>query len=427
VLGNRWVVLTASVIANLCIGSAYAWSVFQKPLIDLFGWSTADASLAFTISFGSVPLAMIVAGKIQDRLGPRAVVLVGGVLFGVGIIAAGWVRTLGGLYATYGVTAGLGMGTVYTCTVANTVKLFPDRRGLAAGLVAAGFGSGAVLFAPLATRLIDLWGVQAAFKILGTGHLVLIPLLSVFIKRAPSGFVPPGWTPPAQARQVAAARDKNWRQLLQDPQFYLLWCIYALGTVSGLMIIAHASPFGQEAIKLSPRTAALAVGVLALANTSGRIFWGWISDRVGRFHTVIAMFVLGGLVMLTLPVVSGLAAFLAALVVVGLCFGGFMGIFPSITADAFGPKNLGMNYGVMFTAFGSAAFVGPRLAATVKEHYHGDYTYAFLIAAGLSLLGIVLTLVLVVTQAARRSSAVPPQDDAESSTAVAASSDYQHP
>jgi OFA family oxalate/formate antiporter-like MFS transporter len=407
---NRWLVLTSSVIINLCIGSAYAWSVFQKPLIDVFHWSTSDTSLVFTISFGIVPLAMIVAGKIQDKVGPKTVILVGGFLFGGGILGAGFTHSLAVLYTTYGITAGIGMGTVYACTVANTVKLFPDRRGLASGLVAAGFGSGAVLFAPLSTWLINSYGVLTAFTILGTGHLILIPVLSWFVKAAPPGYAPAGWLPPANPSRSAAAVDKDWTQMLRDPSFYLLWCVYTLGTISGLMIIAHASPYGQEIVKIAPQTAAMVVSALALANTGGRIFWGWVSDKVGRFSTVVVMFVLGGIAMLVLPAVSGLVPFVMVLIVVGLCFGGFMGIFPSITADAFGPKNLGMNYGVMFTAFGLAAFVGPRLAATVKELYDGDYTHAFLIAAAQSLVGIVLTLVLVFRGIACRHQYTPPGD-----------------
>lgn len=397
---NRWLVLSSSVIINLCIGASYAWSVFQKPLIDLFHWSTSDTSLAFTISLGVVPLAMMAAGKIQDRIGPTKVILIGGILFGAGTIGVSFTHSLGVLYWTYGVAGGMGVGTIYACTVANTVKLFPDKRGLASGLVVAGFGSGAVLFAPLATFLIDAHGVLAAFGILGTVYIILIPVLSLFIKAAPAGYAPAGWVPAANPTNSIAAVDKNWKQMLSDPRFYVLWCIYALGTVSGLMIIAHASPFGQEIIKLSPRTAAIAICVLALANTSGRIFWGGVSDKMGRFSTVVVMFLLGGLAMLTLPAISGWVAFLTVLVVVGLCFGGFMGIFPSITADAFGPKNLGVNYGVMFTAFGFAGMVGPRLAATMKEVHEGDYTYAFLIAAFLSVLGIILTLSLVLTNAA---------------------------
>ena len=142
----------------------------------------------------------------------------------------------------------------------------------------------------------------------------------------------------------------------------------------------------------------MTISVLAIANTAGRIFWGWVSDKTGRFQTVVMMFLLAGAVMLALPAISGLIGFIAALVVVGLCFGGFMGIFPSITADAFGSRNLGMNYGVMFTAFGFAGILGPGLAATVKETNGGDYTQAFLIAAALSVLGIIFTLFLMVTK-----------------------------
>ena len=392
---NRWAVLVSSVLINLCIGSNYAWSVFQKPLIDVFHWSTSATSLVFTISSGVVPLAMIVAGNIQDKIGPTKVIFVGGLLFGSGVVGAGFTTSLGVLYLTYGIIGGIGIGTIYACTVANTVKLFPDKRGLASGLVVAGFGSGAALFAPLSASLIDSYGVLAAFKILGTGYLILIPVLALFAKAAPTGYAPPGWTPPANSSNAATAVDKNWKQMLSDPKFYVLWCIYAIGTISGLMIIAHASPFGQEIIKITPQTAALAICFLALANTGGRILWGWVSDKVGRFNTVVVMFAIGGITMLVLPCISGLIAFVMVLIVVGLCFGGFMGIFPSITADIFGPKNLGMNYGVMFTAFGVAAFVGPRLAATVKELNHGNYTYAFVIAASLSLVGIVLTLFLV--------------------------------
>ncbi len=405
---NRWAVLVSSTIINVCIGSNYAWSVFQKPLIDIFHWSTSATSLVFTISSGVVPLAMIVAGNLQDRIGPTRVLFAGGLLFGAGVIGAGFTTSLGGLYSTYGIVGGVGIGTLYACTIANTVKLFPDRRGLAAGLVAAGFGSGAALFAPLSAFLIHSFGVLTAFKILGIGHLTIIPVLALFIKAAPTGYVPLGWTPPAKATNPATATDKNWKQMLSDPRFYILWCVYAIGTVSGLMIIAHASPFGQEIINLTPQTAAIAVGVLALANTGGRVFWGWISDKLGRFSTVVIMFLLGGIVMLVLPTISGLIAFVMVLIVVGLCFGGFMGIFPSITADTFGPKYLGMNYGVMFTAFGVAAFVGPRLAATVKEAQHGDYTYAFLIAAALSLVGIVLTMILIFTNKALLDKATKP-------------------
>lgn len=390
---NRWLILVSGILINLCIGSAYAWSVFQKPLITMFKWSTSEASLAFTLSLSLVPLAMIVAGKIQDQKGPKMVIFVGGIIFSLGIIGAGFTTDLSFLYATYGVLGGIGIGTIYACTVANTVKFFPDKRGLASGLVVAGFGSGAVVLAPLSSSLIQAYGVLTAFKILGVAYLVVISACSLLVKTAPPGYRPAGWVPPAPSAATITGTDKSWREMLADPIFYVLWGMYTIGTISGLMVIGHASPIGQEVIKLNPQTAAMAVGFLALANTAGRIFWGWVSDKIGRYNSVMIMFILAGLMMFAMTQVSTFLPFVAVLMAIGLCFGGFMGIFPSITADMFGPKNLGMNYGIIFTAYGASAFIGPRLAARFKEMNNGDYTQAFLIAAGLSVLGILLTFI----------------------------------
>lgn len=388
---NRWIILFSGVLINLCIGSAYAWSVYQKPLIAMFKWSTTDTSLAFTLSCLLVPVAMIVAGKIQDQKGPRMVIFGGGIIFGLGIIGAGFTDSLSFLYMTYGVLGGVGIGAVYACTVANTVKFFPDKRGLASGLVVAGFGSGAVVLAPLSSALIEAYGVLATFKILGVAYLVIISACTPLVKTAPPGYRPAGWTPPAPTATTITGTDKNWRQMLADPMFYVLWSIYIIGCVSGLMIIGHASPIGQEVIKLSPATAAAAVGFLALANTAGRVFWGWVSDKIGRYNAVMIMFALSSVVMFALTQVTTFVPFVAVLMVIGLCFGGVMGIFPSITADVFGAKNLGMNYGIIFTAWGAAGYVGPRMAGHFKQINQGDYTQAFLIAAGLSVIGIILT------------------------------------
>ncbi|MDF2499585.1 MAG: NarK [Anaerosporomusa subterranea] len=391
---NRWLVLLSGILINLCIGSAYAWSVYQKPLIAMFKWSTKETSLAFTLSCVLVPLAMIVAGKIQDQKGPKMVIFGGGIIFGLGIIGAGFTNSLSFLYMTYGVLGGIGIGTVYACTVANTVKFFPDKRGLASGLVVAGFGSGAVVLAPLSSALIESYGVLATFKILGVAYLVLISACTTLVKTAPPGYRPAGWTPPPATATTITGTDKNWREMLSDPMFYVLWSIYLIGCVSGLMIIGHASPIGQEVIKLSPATAAMCVGFLALANTAGRIFWGWVSDKIGRYNAVKIMFILAGLMMFTLTQVTTFVPFVVVLMAIGLCFGGVMGIFPSITADAFGAKNLGMNYGIIFTAWGAAGIVGPLMAGHFKEINKGDYTQAFLIAAGLSVIGVMLTFVL---------------------------------
>ena len=390
---NRWLILFASLAINICIGSAYAWSVYQKPLIEILGATTSDTSLAFTISLCLIPLAMIVAGKFQDSIGPKPVIFIGGVIFGAAMILTGFVTSLPMLYATYGVLGGVGIGTIYACTVANTVKFFPDKRGMASGLVVAGFGSGAVLIAPLSTWLIEQYTVLPVFKLLGIAYVVLISLCVTQVKTAPVGFVPAGWTPPAPAGGGAApvSVDKNWRELLTDPLFFILYGIYIIGSVSGLMFIGHASPIAQEVIGVDVTVAAAAVGFMALANTGGRIFWGWASDKIGRYNVLYAMFAITMLMMLAMTQVTTYVPYVVVLMSVVLCFGGFMGCFPSITAEAFGAKNLGMNYGVIFTAYGIAGLVGPRLAARVKEMNDGDYTMAFIIAGGLSIIGIILS------------------------------------
>lgn len=392
---NRWLILIASLVVNICIGSAYAWSVYQKPLMNVLQSSTSDTSLAFTISLSVIPLAMIAAGKIQDNYGPKLVILAGGVIFGLGMLATGFCTSLTTLYLTYGVLGGAGIGTVYACTVANTVKFFPDKRGLASGLVVAGFGSGAVLIAPLSSLLIERYDVLTTFKALGISYAILIAICVMFIKTAPADYRPAGWAPPAPAGGGAAAVsvNKDWRQMLADPMFYVLFGIYVIGTVSGLMFIGHASPIAQEVIKVTPAVAAAAVGFMALANSGGRIFWGWTSDKIGRYNALFVMLIVEGLGMLAMTQVTTYVPFVVILMLVVLCFGGIMGCFPSITADAFGPKNLGMNYGIIFIAYGIAGFIGPRLASRVKEMNNGDYTMAFMIAASLSVLGVILVFI----------------------------------
>jgi len=391
---NRWIVLLASIIMNLCIGSAYAWSVFQKPLIEMFGWQTSQASLAFTINLCLVPFAMIVAGKIQDKSGPGKVTLVGGLIFGVGIILSGFTSSLTVLYLTYGVLGGLGIGTVYACTIGNTVKWFPDKRGLAGGLVAAGFGSGAVLFAPLAVSLINKYGVLSTFRVLGFVFMIGIVLCSFAIKAPKEGFIPKGWTPKLAGPVVTVTIDKTPGEMVKDAKFYVLWVMYTIGCVSGLMIIGHASPIAQEKIGLSPQVAAVAVSILAFANTGGRIFWGSVSDKIGRYNAILCMYILSSGMLILLSGAKSFGVFIVAVSGIALSFGGFMGIFPSVTADNFGSKNIGVNYGVMFTAFGLAAFVGPRLAAMVKQSSGGEYGRAFLIVAIMNIVGIVCTVII---------------------------------
>lgn len=388
---KRWLILAASIMINLCIGSGYAWSVFAKPMVALLGATAAAVALAFTISNSVSPVTMITGGRLQDKFGPKWVIFAGAFLFGGGIFLTGYTSSLSWLYITYGILVGFGMGTIYSCTVANTVKFFPDRRGLVAGLVTAGYGTGSIIVAPLANWLIANYGVLAAFKTLGIAYIIIIAVFSQFITTAPPGYQPAGWSPPPpSSSSTVSGVDKNWNEMLRDPMFYVLLLMLTVGAFSGLMIISQASPIAQEVINVTPATAALAVSLLAMANTGGRIFWGWASDKVGRYAALTTMYIIAGVAVFALTGVGTFGAYVAAVMAVGLCFGGIMGIFPALTADMFGPKNNGVNYGIMFSGFAIAGFFGPITAAQVRMA-SGGYTQAFIIAACLSVLGILLT------------------------------------
>lgn len=383
---NRWFILAACIIINLCLGAGYAWSVFQAPLIELFGWTTAQASLAFSISFAMVPIGMMIFGPMQDKKGPKWITFGGGLLFGIGMILTSFTKNLTTLYISYGLILGFGIGMAYGCTTSTTVKWFPDKKGLAGGLTAAGFGSGAVIFAPLAVKLIQQHGVLLTFRYLGIGLLIAI-CASALVLSAPE----------KKAAAVTIASDdlnKKPGQMIRTSTFWSLWLVYVFGCISGLMIIGHASPIAREFLGVDLETATLVVSIVAISNTLGRIFWGFVSDKAGRYASVALMFITScaGLLLLSFKLGTGLGVF--GIVLIALCFGGFLGTFPGITAENWGPMFNGSNYGVMFTAYGLAAIVGPRLAALIKQSSGGDYTRAFIISVAMNVIGILLILIL---------------------------------
>jgi len=387
---QRWVTLFSCMAAGMCSGFAYAWSIFQKPLISLYNWSAADVSLSFTLIMSTAATTAIFAGKALDYTHSRQVVLIGGVLLGAGIITIGYIQSLTQLYIC-AVVAGIGVGAVYPGgTMTNIIRFFPDRRGMVSGLLAAGYGLGGVVWAPVSAALISQYGVLAALKILGIVFLGIISIVSRAVQTAPEGYRPRGWIPVEGNLQTSLGVNKSWQEMLRDPVFYLVAAIFTLGGVTGMMIIGHASPIAQELLAMTPQAAAGVVGLLLVANTAGKVYWGWISDKIGRYSVVVILFVLGAAAMAALPMVTGYFSIVGMILTVGLCYGGFLAIMAPITADLFGTKNLGVNFGIMFLTIAVAAYVGPLLAAVVKQTNHGDYTQAFIIAAGINLMGLVL-------------------------------------
>lgn len=400
---KRWIYLVVGTVINVIIGQTYAWSVFVNPLAQHFSWSAADVSIAFAIFHSISCIPIIIAGKMQDYVQPKFIILFGSILYGLGMFAVGYVQSLNQLYIAYGVMGGISMGTIYSGIVPNMVRFFPDRRGLVSGILAAGVGSGAFLWAPVAAVMIEKYQVLTTFKMLGALYFVLLCILSLMIQTAPAGYIPAGWTPSATQQKALGIQDKDWRGMLGDPLFYCLAAVIVAGGIAGLMIVAHASPILQSVGMYSAVAAGSWVGVLALCNSGGRVCWGFISDRIGRMPSLVIIYTILGLAMFWLA--STPVGVVIPILTVGMCFGGFMGMLASLTADAFGPKFLAVNFGVMFLPFGLAAFTGPRLAAVIKAS-NGNYSQAFLIASVLSFAGIALALVASALLKRRRQSVV---------------------
>lgn len=384
--------LFAGMLICVCAGFGYAWSVFQTPFSNKFGWSTAEVSLTFTLSILSTSLVPGFVGKMLNYIQTRYMILIGGLIFGISVISTGYAQTLVHLYFAGGIGTGLGIGILYPSLTGYSVKIFPDKRGLVAGLLAASYGSGAIIWAPIAVRIMESYGILMTYQVLGTIFLIMICLLSLGIKDIPQESSSGEKNIEDTTSINGTIKDKTWREMLKSSKYYVVIGIFAIGSTSGLMIMGHASPIVQETLKVTSGTAAAAVGMLAIANTIGRLFWGWISDRIGRYPAITILFIIVGLSMVGLATVSQFFLFVLMILAIGLCYGGFAALMAPLTADLFGIKYLSENYGFVYFAYGIGGIVGPRLAATCKDLNNGDYTWAFIIAALLSIIGVFLTL-----------------------------------
>ena len=390
---NRWVIVVAALLVQLCLGAIYSWSVFVTPLKTAFKYSTTQTQIIFSVALASFALVMIFAGRWQDRAGPRKVATVGGVLLGLGYILAGFT---GGNFIlmtlTIGLIGGAGIGFGYVCPIACGVKWFPDKRGLVTGLAVAGFGAGAWLFQQVASSLIASVGLLTTFQYLGAVFLVAVVIGAQLLKNPPEGYVPEGWKPPVKTAAAKAKAEYSWNDMVKTRQFWMLWLMFVAGASAGLMVIGILKPFGIFA-GLSAASAGTAVGILALFNGAGRITWGVLSDKLGRNKAMAAMFTLQGAMMLFLMNMGGAELKLTiAAAWVGFNFGGNFALFPSATADYYGTKNLGVNYGFVFTSYGVAGIIGPLLGGMVFDAT-GSYLWAFipagvacLLAAGIALM-----------------------------------------
>ncbi|MBM2828952.1 MAG: hypothetical protein HW408_1484 [Actinobacteria bacterium] len=388
---NRWFRVAGGAAMNLCFGSAYAWSVFLQPLQSEFGWTRAQVSVAFTLCIACIAMGVLIGGRWQDRKGPAIVGLTGAFLFSGGMLLTSFTHSLWWLYVFYGVVVGFASGVGYTCPLAVGMKWFPDRRGLVTGLMVMGYGAGGALIAPLAGLLIHLYGWRLTFAMLGIGFLIVTTAGSFFLRNPPEGWRPKGWNPPPPGEGAfRTLHDYAPLEMMRTGTFLRMWPSYALGTTAGLMIIGHLAAFAQGT-GFSRPDAAIAVGILAIGNGFGRIGSGWMSDHFGRTRTLALVMGVTAVLLFLAPWVSTRIHLFGAAFLIGYCYGSQLAVVPSATADFFGVRNLGNNYGVVVTAWGTAGIIGPMLGGWIFDSTQ-SYAPAFRIAALLALLAALLIL-----------------------------------
>jgi OFA family oxalate/formate antiporter-like MFS transporter len=413
---NRWFVVVGAVLIQLALGAIYAWSVFTARLTDpagAYAFTASETAWVFSTGLATFAIVMVLAGRWLPRIGPRALAVAGGLLLGAGYVLGGlfgdsfWVQLL-----SIGMIGGAGIGLGYVVPIAVGVKWFPDRKGLITGLAVAGFGFGATIWVKLAgswfggllntASVFGLPGVQSVFLIYGVAFTVLVLAGSTVMVNPPAGYTPPGWTP-SDTRGGAhhGTVDFEARAMLRTPRFYMLWTVFMFSALAGLMVIYCIKLFGIDALQHRGIAEAGAITGTAMAwyaifNGVGRIAWGTISDRIGRETAITLMVALQGVIMLmtyhvfiTVGMVNG---FIVAAALIGFNFGGNFALFPAVTADFFGNKNVGTNYGWVFTAYGIAGIAGPLLAGYFKDAAQGTsqpivWMTPFLIAGVACLLG----------------------------------------
>lgn len=392
---NRWFVVVGAVLIQLCLGAIYAWSVFTPSLrAEPFGFSATQTQWIFSVGLATFAVVMVLAGKWQAKSGPVVVARAGGLILGIGYVLAGFVGTsFTGLLVTIGLLGGTGIGLAYVVPIAVGVKWFPDKKGMITGLAVAGFGFGALIWVKLAGawgHLIETQGVSNVFMIYGIAFFLLVMVGSIWMKNPPEGWKPAGWSPETSAAGAGAGSDNDMepRKMLATPQFYMLWMMFIFGAMAGLMVIGIIKLFGIDALQersgMTAAQASAAAGTAmavfyAIANGLGRIVWGIASDKLGRKASLAMMMALQGVVMLAFFWMGGHVALLylgAALI--GFNFGGNFALFPAATADFFGNKNVGRNYGWMFTAYGVGGIVGPQIAARLRDAGAGQGAAAWM-------------------------------------------------
>ncbi len=391
-----WIVAFSGTGVNLALGVLYSWSIISAFLMSEQGWTAFNAQLPYMIACGVFATLMVPSGRIQDLAGPRTVIMAAAVFAGLGLIGSGFFVGVAGLSLFFGIFFGAAMGLGYSSATPTAIKWFgPEKRGLIAGIVVSGFGLASVYAAPLTNYLLGNFGLSATFMILGAAFFMILLLLAQFIKNPPSEDSAAGTPAPPAVHGVKEkhCRPENfeWHEMLRTTEFYLIWLIFCFGSLAGLMIIGQLSNIVLEQSGFA--LGFILVAVLAIFNAGGRIAGGIMFDNLGWRYTLVAIFTVQAVNFLFFGTYGSLTALLIGTMIAGFCYGACLSIFPTLTALLYGVKNLGVNYGLVFTSWGAGGVFGGLIGGLVRDTT-GSYFAAFIAASILCFTGVILTLLI---------------------------------
>lgn len=389
---HGWLVAFSGLGINLALGVLYTWSLFKGAIEKEFGWKGDQLNDPYALCCLVFAFAMIVAGKCQDKFGPRVTASLGGLLVGAGMLLISTTNSYATWLIGFGLLVGVGIGFGYSSATPPALKWFPPAKtGLIAGIVVAGFGLAPVYLAPLSQFLLAHFGLQKSMLVFGVAFTAIIIALAQMLKNPPAGFIAAA---PAGNAPKPAMVSSSPTEMLRTPVFYLLWLIYFIGAGAGLMVISSVSGMAKKSMGMN---AFIAVAVMAIGNAGGRIIAGILSDKIGRRWTLaLVLAVQAGLMFAAIPVTANkgtaplLIVFLATFI--GFNYGANLSLFPSLAKDFWGLKSFGVNYGILFTAWGVGGFVLSRLQQMLTVAANGSFQTSFTVAGAFLLGGVALTL-----------------------------------
>lgn len=388
---NRWIVVIGAILIQLALGSIYSWgtlTIFVSPYLNEVREVTV---YIFGVGLLSFAITMIFAGKLQQKVGPKKTAILGGILIGIGVLLSSFMTTFIGLFITYGIIFGAGIGFGYVSPIASASKWFPDKKGFINGIAVAGFGAGSFVF-NYVIKALALITIPITFIILGIIYLILIIGGAFTLSNPPEGWKPEGWTPLAPSEKSGiSGLEFDRKQVIRLPQFWMLWVTFILSAISGLMVIGSYASFaktvdaGDNFIYVIGIADFVLIGSLAaLFNGAGRIVWGKMADLITYKKAMLLMFTTQA-ILLFIYFTTNVSEiyFLIITCAIYFCFGGNFSLFPTATTDLFGSKNFSSNYGVLFTAYGIAGFIG-AVGVNLIVTAFGSYLILFIVMAFMS-------------------------------------------